>query len=305
MVSKSDSLPDVPLITLAIVSYNAEGTLPRAIDSALAQTWSRLEIIVIDDCSSDRSFTVATDYARLTPQFNVSRNDTNRGVAYCRQKAIELAEGSIIVFLDDDDEAHPERVHRQYSELVKAKEITGSGRVLCFGDRIVRDRDGKERFVCGIGRGTPLNGRWVANYILGGWRKPPGWGAAGAGTLCAEVAELRAIGFDPQFSRAAEVDLLVRAAIEGFSFVSPADFPVIVQHISQGAEKSAFSRCRNRWRLLKKHKAYIIANGLRLRSNLRFIAYVIATYSRRTASYLLSDLFSKDGWRRTRSESSE
>jgi glycosyltransferase involved in cell wall biosynthesis len=293
----SASVPADPLsATVAITCYNAEDAIGRAIASIEAQSWPVDEILIIDDCSTDGSHAVLETLATRNGRIRIHVNTVNCGVAYGRQKALDLATGEYLMFLDDDDEAHPDRLRAQYEALTRAKAALGGGPVLCFGDRIV-NRDGRTSTVGGIGRSAPAQGVEVAKFLLVGGPRPRNWGAAGAGTLFASLSDLRSLGFDPRFARAAEVDLLVRAAIDGFAFVSPDNIPVIVQHVTTGREKSPWRRCRSRYQLLKKHGAFIRQKNLRVRAGLRFVTYVVASYVR-YASHLFPRVVAEDGWRR-------
>ncbi|WP_064706201.1 glycosyltransferase family 2 protein [Rhizobium bangladeshense] len=288
---------DRPLITVAITCFNAEETIGRAIESVIGQNWAELEVIVIDDCSTDQSRAVVARYCERNSWIAIYQNPVNSGVAYSRQRAIDLASGEFLAFLDDDDEALPDRLQIQYGKLVQAKAEMSNIPTLCFGDRIVENGRCETRHVAGIGRSAPARGINIATFLLVGGKRPANWGAAGAGTLFASVSDLKSIGFDPQFSRAAEVDLLVRAAIAGYAFVSPEHFPVILQHVTHGREKSPFRRCKSRYQLLQKHRTFLAQQGLRYRAAMRFLIYVITSYVRYSFSHLLPRLFHENGRR--------
>jgi glycosyltransferase involved in cell wall biosynthesis len=97
------------LVSILIPAFNAEGTIAAAIQSAIAQTWPRIEIIVVDDGSCDRTAQVAERFGNKI-RF-VSR--PNQGAAAARNEALALSSGDYIQWLDADDLLPPDKVERQ------------------------------------------------------------------------------------------------------------------------------------------------------------------------------------------------
>ena len=99
-----------PLVSILICAYNAEEWIAETIESAIAQTWPRKEIIVVDDGSTDRTAEVARRFASR----DVSVISTeNRGAAAARNHALRLSQGNYIQWLDADDLLAPEKIERQ------------------------------------------------------------------------------------------------------------------------------------------------------------------------------------------------
>jgi glycosyltransferase involved in cell wall biosynthesis len=104
-----------PLATLFIIGYNHEDYIAAAIDSAFAQTYSPLEIILSDDGSADRTFAImqAKAAAYSGPhRVILNRNPTNLGIVPHVEKVVSLASGALIVENDGDDVSVPHRVAR-------------------------------------------------------------------------------------------------------------------------------------------------------------------------------------------------
>jgi glycosyltransferase involved in cell wall biosynthesis len=99
----------MPHVTAAIVTHNRADYLPSAIESALDQTYDDLELIVVDDGSTDDTPAVVAPY--LDRIRYVSQE--NRGKAAARNRAVELADGELIAFCDSDDCWYPDRIERQ------------------------------------------------------------------------------------------------------------------------------------------------------------------------------------------------
>jgi glycosyltransferase involved in cell wall biosynthesis len=113
-----------PLVSILIPAYNAEAWIANTLESALAQTWSRKEIIVVDDGSKDRTAEVASRFA--------SRNVAvvtvpNQGAAMARNRALELSQGDFVQWLDADDLLSPDKIERQLGAL---EEAGGDRRIL-------------------------------------------------------------------------------------------------------------------------------------------------------------------------------
>jgi glycosyltransferase involved in cell wall biosynthesis len=93
---------DNPLISVIIPVYNSEKYLERALDSVLNQTYKDLEIIVVDDGSTDGSGKIIAKYQKKDPRI-ISIRQKNSGQAAARNAGIRLAKGEFLTFLDGDD----------------------------------------------------------------------------------------------------------------------------------------------------------------------------------------------------------
>src|SRR6516162_596409 len=104
-----------PLVSVIIPAYNAERTLRRAIDSALAQDYQPIEIIVVDDGSKDATSEVAAAY--LDKAVQLVQLPRNCGESGAMNTGIAVAKGEYIAFLDADDEWLPKKLTRQIAAL--------------------------------------------------------------------------------------------------------------------------------------------------------------------------------------------
>ncbi|TQQ82509.1 glycosyltransferase [Halonotius roseus] len=109
------STTDGPRVSVIIPTYNRDEILPRAVDSALAQTVADIEVLVVDDGSSDG--TQAVVEAIEDSRVRYLAHDTNRGVSAARNTGITAASGEYVAFLDSDDEWLPRKLDRQLSVL--------------------------------------------------------------------------------------------------------------------------------------------------------------------------------------------
>lgn len=107
------------LITVVIPTYNRKEKLPECIRSVLGQTYEPIEVLVVDDASTDGTeelFREETD-SRL----HYVRYNTNRGACYARNYGASLAKGELIAFQDSDDIWYPEKLEKQYAKLLESK----------------------------------------------------------------------------------------------------------------------------------------------------------------------------------------
>jgi hypothetical protein len=101
-----------PLVTIGIPCYNAALTLKAAVESALAQTWPRCEIIVVDDGSDDTSAVIAAAFDERVKVLQTGR----RGANHARNVILAEARGEWVQYLDADDLLEPQKIARQFEE---------------------------------------------------------------------------------------------------------------------------------------------------------------------------------------------
>jgi glycosyltransferase involved in cell wall biosynthesis len=90
----------LPLVSIIIPCYNSERFIEEAINSAINQTYKNIEVIVINDCSTDKSLDIITSFSS---KIHIENFLVNQGVQRARNRGIELAKGEYIKFLDSDD----------------------------------------------------------------------------------------------------------------------------------------------------------------------------------------------------------
>jgi glycosyltransferase involved in cell wall biosynthesis len=128
-----------PLVSILIPAYNSEEWIADTLRSAIAQTWDRKEIIVVDDGSRDQTLAVArqfeSDSVRVFTQ-------ENQGASAARNKAFSLCQGDYIQWLDNDDLLAPDKIERQIQALSfwKSKRTLFSSR---WGSFMFRPRRAK------------------------------------------------------------------------------------------------------------------------------------------------------------------
>lgn len=106
-----------PLVTIIIPCYNAEKTIATALRSLLNQSYQRIEIIVSDDCSTDNSKEIISEFSNKDSRVKLLSLPKNRGAYAARNKALNISKGSLITTHDADDWSHPQKIRLQVDAL--------------------------------------------------------------------------------------------------------------------------------------------------------------------------------------------
>ena len=110
---------DTPLVTIITPSYNAERFIQETMESAVAQTFINWEMIIVDDCSKDRTVDIIKQYQKQEQRIKLIQLTKNSGAAVARNMAIEHSKGRFLAFLDSDDLWLPEKLEKQLDFMQK------------------------------------------------------------------------------------------------------------------------------------------------------------------------------------------
>ncbi|MGP1356806.1 glycosyltransferase family 2 protein [Roseicyclus sp.] len=199
-------------VSVIIPAYNADRWLDRTLNSVRAQTHADLEIIVVDDGSTDGTSLLVRRHAREDGRIRLVSQE-NAGVAAARNRGIELARGRWIAPLDADDLWHPRTVERFLAAAAAAPAPVAF--VYTWSRRI----DEEDRLLDDLGRpdhaGDVLAPLLVANFVRNA-----------SATLLDRAAVLAVGGYDAGFQRlgahgAEDIDLYLRLAARGAVAVAP------------------------------------------------------------------------------------
>lgn len=108
-----------PLISIVTPLYNCEKYIKETIESVVLQSYTNWEMIIIDDCSTDNSIKIITEYTRSIPNIRILRNKQNVGVAETRNIGIREAKGEYIAFLDSDDTWKFNKLQNQLAFMIE------------------------------------------------------------------------------------------------------------------------------------------------------------------------------------------
>jgi len=105
------------LVSIALCTYNGEKFLAQQLDTLFNQTYKNIEIIAVDDCSTDNTFNILKTYAKDHPNFTVYQNEKNLGFLKNFETAAGYCKGEFIAFCDQDDLWHPKKIELQVAVI--------------------------------------------------------------------------------------------------------------------------------------------------------------------------------------------
>ena len=109
------------MISIILATYNNEETISDCIKSILNQTYANFELIIINDCSTDKTDKIIQSFK--DKRIIYLKNLTNRGRSNCRNKAIKISKGKFIAIMDGDDISLPNRLSVQVNYLLNNRDI--------------------------------------------------------------------------------------------------------------------------------------------------------------------------------------
>ena len=108
-----------PLISVLLSVYNDDKNIKKSIDSILSQSYKNIELLVIDDCSTDKTYEIINEIK--DSRVKIFRNKDNKGLTKSLNILIKESKGQILARQDSDDVSLPKRLEIQYSELQKSQ----------------------------------------------------------------------------------------------------------------------------------------------------------------------------------------
>ena len=192
-------------VTAVITTHNRKSLLEHAIRSVLAQTHLHLELIIVDDASSDGTEELVARYRQRYPQLIYVRHAKSLGGGASRNAGLEKATGEYIAYLDDDDTWRPELIARQLQQAVKYPSAAGftCGWTVHPPGEVSASVHHKSQASIPP---EPVSLEEVFRYNMFG----------GASMLFCSTATLRRIGgFDPHLRSCQDWDVWLRLALHG------------------------------------------------------------------------------------------
>ena len=198
-----------PLVSVVIPAYNAEAYIEAAVDSVLAQTTRDIELIVVDDGSSDSTATRVLSYGHALRCLR----QANGGVARARNRGVEASRGRWVAFLDADDVWQPEKLESQTSLLGARSDCRACYTAATVADATLRPIEVDRR---------PDGTATTTDFLLDGNVVPGG----GSSMLCERELLVETGGFDPDLSLCADWDMWLRLAAR--TRIAAIDQPFVV-----------------------------------------------------------------------------
>ncbi len=226
-----------PLVSVVIPTHNRAPLLKLAIDSVLAQTWAHMEVLVVDDNSSDGTETMIQEFD--DPRIQYMRHSADKGAAAARNTGIKAALGSYIAFLDDDDEWEENKLEKQLM-TVDDYDVILCGARLKTGKVIQRYK--KETI-------SPRDLK--RGFLFGG----------GTSAILAKSDPLKNTLFDEELTRYQDWDLLIRLASKyKIRYMSE---PLLIfnagahDRISNAHANMPISQLEKEMRAIEKHRDFL------------------------------------------------
>ena len=141
------------LISIVLPVYNGEKYLRESIDSILRQTYQNWELLILDDCSTDGSATIAKEYAARDARICYYRNDTNLQLPRNLNKGFSLAKGDYLTWTSDDNRYRPQALEKMAAALKADPEAQ-----FVFASCRIIDESGKEIEYISV---SPQSPRWI------------------------------------------------------------------------------------------------------------------------------------------------
>ena len=109
------------MVSVLIPAYNAEKTINRCIESILHQAYENIEVIIVNDGSTDNTLSILSNYAKIDRRIAIY-NQTNKGVSATRNVCLKNAHGDYVLYVDADDWIEANMI-QQMLELMKDADI--------------------------------------------------------------------------------------------------------------------------------------------------------------------------------------
>lgn len=254
---------ELPFSSVVLLTFNCEDTISRTI-RAVSRLRGNFEVIVVDDCSTDS--TCAFLDAIVDSRFKIIRNPENKGAGYCRTLACSMASGEFIMFQDDDDIPHRDRLLEQISQIIayerryerefislsKFNHFTGAGYV---GTRNPLGAHGPH-----VMPNTLYRLVWHVilqhsdeKELQKNLKIAPGWYALGTSLMAGRSETFRKHGFSAEQRRMQDLEFLLRYASAGGHMVATSNTLADI-HSTSSPDKSKEIVHENLRRLVLKHR---------------------------------------------------
>lgn len=201
-----------PLVSIIIVSWNGEERLKKCLPTLAKQTYPRVELIFVDNGSTDKSLELLNKYF---PKAKIIRNQTNLGFAYPNNQGLEVAEGEYIYLLNNDTTVEPDFLEKMVEEFEINPEIDiAQSKILLDSDKTLLDSAGayitKTGFLMYEGLEAKDSAEFSKNYEI--------FFSKGAAMMVRKKVTEKIGLFDPRyFAYFEEADFCWRAHLAGFT----------------------------------------------------------------------------------------
>lgn len=187
----------MPLVSVLIANLNNGRFLSQALDSVVAQTYPDIEIVIVDDGSSDQSIEVVQDYVASHPTAKIlfQRNETPGGCGRIKRQMVDLSHGDFFIFLDSEDTLAPEAV-----AVLMAEHERGTEYSIVYGTHYLCDEQLRPQSVSTYPGTIPQGQSHLTSTA----------GHVSAPALCRRSCYDRTDGINPKFYVAEDQDMYLK-----------------------------------------------------------------------------------------------
>lgn len=111
------------LVSIIMPSFNSAQTIIESIESVQQQSYQNWELLITDDCSTDKTIEIVNQYAAQDPRIKLFLNKTNSGAAVARNNSIDKSKGTFLAFLDSDDLWYTNKIATQINYFINNKHV--------------------------------------------------------------------------------------------------------------------------------------------------------------------------------------
>lgn len=191
-------------ISVIIPVYNKEKYICQAINSILCQSLQPQEIIIIDDCSTDRSVEIITNFVHIDKRIKLIKLGQNKGVSYARNAGVQLATSKYVTFMDADDFYWNKNKLKNEATLIKLYKKKGLD--ICAYSQVIHvDNNGNL-----LTKKLPPNRKYLQGNILKSLLKWVDFSTVPRDYLILRSAILENGGYDESRNQFEDLDLLYR-----------------------------------------------------------------------------------------------
>ncbi len=250
------------LITIGITCYNAQDTIAKAVKSALQQDWPNFEIVLVDDCSTDQSVNIVNSIMVQYDHIPITliMHKKNMGVGSTRNTIINNAKGDFIAFFDDDDESMPNRLTKQYHNIIAYEKSLNTHLIACYASGYRLYSNGYTLKLTAIGSELlPPQGTQIVDYLLYYKQEKGVFYGRGTPTCClmARKTTFNIVGkFDTNLRRLEDCDFAIRLGFKGGYFIGCKE-NLFTQYSTNAQDKSPMKNLQGESLLAQKNKKYL------------------------------------------------
>lgn len=127
LLGQGSVTPELPessvLVTVIVPTYNAEKTIDTTLHGLVHQSWPHLEILIVDDASTDQTLAVVEKWVEKDSRIRVIKQAVNQGAYITRNLGLSQSQGEFITVHDSDDWSHPQKIEQQLQPLLKNEQL--------------------------------------------------------------------------------------------------------------------------------------------------------------------------------------